>query len=270
MQSLYFHPHQAKTMGLDEAVLFAFLEQMSRCSVSSRLVLDMGKIASVFCWWDEQDIIDTLDSLQRQELLHYSITNTQLDVDFHTPIEAAPTISIPVIQSSKKYETVQPTASIQTPNQPAHPTYTQPAHTQQTHNAHSMNSVQAQNKGDFASWESFSEPQTIKEKTHIFQGWQPGNDFFTTCRNLGIEKVFALSQLPEFVLYHQNKTTLSDTWESLFMGWVKRNWASLQNSNNGSSHVQTNASNANTTVSQAANTKQQIRARISDINDTDW
>lgn len=55
--------------------------------------------------------------------------------------------------------------------------------------------------------------------------WQPSPDAFDILSNIGIKPDFIKSCIPEFILYWQERGDVTNTWNSKFVQHVKRQWA---------------------------------------------
>ena len=244
MPNISFDAEQAKTYGLDQAIVLFWLEQALSCNQATSLQLNMDKLRAHFCFWDSNDLLDIFASLQTQQVIRYQIKHHIITVAMANTNRELPahTIKVPVIASTP---VAQPQATMPPAAKSHYPSYS--------------NDIKSQNKADLASWECIDNhnPVQAPKKTHIFNGWQPSNDFFVSLQNLNIDRTFAVTQLPEFVLFHQNKQTQNDAWDSLFLGWVRTRWARQQQ---GQGYAK----------NQSVGEKQQLRSRISNVHDTDW
>ena len=78
-------------------------------------------------------------------------------------------------------------------------------------------------------WRSqeISDFKKLKRKP-INQSWQPDEEAIEILTKAGISKEFIKNELPEFILYWSEKGEVSDTWNSKFIGQVRRQWAKTQ------------------------------------------
>ena len=75
-------------------------------------------------------------------------------------------------------------------------------------------------------WRSqeISDFKQLKRKP-IDQSWQPDEEAIEILTKAGISKEFIKNEIPEFILYWSEKGDVSDTWNSKFIGQVRRQWA---------------------------------------------
>ena len=75
-------------------------------------------------------------------------------------------------------------------------------------------------------WRSqeISDFKQLKRKP-IDQSWQPDEEAIEILTKAGISKEFIKNEIPEFILYWNEKGDVSDTWNSKFIGQVRRQWA---------------------------------------------
>ena len=78
-------------------------------------------------------------------------------------------------------------------------------------------------------WRSqeISDIKQLKRKP-IDQSWQPDEEAIEILTKAGISKEFIKNEIPEFILYWSEKGDVSDTWNSKFIGQVRRQWAKTQ------------------------------------------
>ena len=78
-------------------------------------------------------------------------------------------------------------------------------------------------------WRSqeISDIKQLKRKA-IDQSWQPDEEAIEILTKAGISKEFIKNEIPEFILYWSEKGDVSDTWNSKFIGQVRRQWAKTQ------------------------------------------
>ena len=78
-------------------------------------------------------------------------------------------------------------------------------------------------------WRSqeISDIKQLKRKP-IDQSWQPDEEAIEILIKAGISKEFIKNEIPEFILYWSEKGDVSDTWNSKFIGQVRRQWAKTQ------------------------------------------
>ena len=78
-------------------------------------------------------------------------------------------------------------------------------------------------------WRSqeISDIKQLKRKP-IDQSWQPDEEAIEILTKAGISKEFIKNEIPEFILYWGEKGDVSDTWNSKFIGQVRRQWAKTQ------------------------------------------
>ena len=75
-------------------------------------------------------------------------------------------------------------------------------------------------------WRSqeISDFKQLKRKP-MDQSWQPDEEAIEILTKAGISKEFIKNEIPEFILYWSEKGDVSDTWNSKFIGQVRRQWA---------------------------------------------
>ena len=78
-------------------------------------------------------------------------------------------------------------------------------------------------------WRSqeISDFKQLKRKP-MDQSWQPDDEAIEILTKAGISKEFIKNEIPEFILYWSEKGDVSDTWNSKFIGQVRRQWAKTQ------------------------------------------
>ena len=100
------------------------------------------------------------------------------------------------------------------------------------------------------------------ESTPISDSWEPSSDLFDILKLAHIDKEFAISVLPEFILYWQENGGVHKSWNSKFLQHVKYHWARRHQFNQGKIYEN----------EQGAFTKSRTRDRSieEDLQDTSW
>ncbi len=79
-------------------------------------------------------------------------------------------------------------------------------------------------------WRKYEKEEVVEsKKTLIQKDWEPSEDGLSILASASIESDFINKSIPEFILYWQEKKMKSDTWNSLFINHVRRQWARYKN-----------------------------------------
>ncbi len=79
-------------------------------------------------------------------------------------------------------------------------------------------------------WRKYEQEEIIEtKKTLIKKDWEPSEDGLFILESAEIDESFVRKSIPEFILYWQEKKMKSDTWNSLFIKHVRRQWARYKN-----------------------------------------
>lgn len=209
-KALSFSPQLAATIGLEAAVLLGVLADVARYrDTSGWVVLRSQQLESWLPFWPAQDIQRISQSLAGMGLINLrgapylssQILEFQLTAE---SVAAAP--AQPIVQPQPVAQ-VQPMAASMAPvNSPllAAPQRAQPAQTPAFQSAAGLNA------------------QLLASE------WQPDAECLRMLAQMGIERDFALSLLPEFVSYWRQKRVAHYAWGNRFLKHAIKRWRDHQ------------------------------------------
>lgn len=105
-----------------------------------------------------------------------------------------------------------------------------------------------------------SEPRAIRAD------WQPDETLYEVVAMANIERDFAARLVPEFVLYWQESGQISNTWNTKFLQFVKRQWAHAHDSSSNQPAVKSHGTRQRS--DQAGSTRH--RGIVEELTDRSW
>ena len=121
-------------------------------------------------------------------------------------------------------------------------------------------------------WARFT--NTLKhdqEPQPISPDWQPDAEVFDILHMANIDKCFAEELIPEFILYWRDNGQALNTWNTKFLQYVKRQWASLVPSDTaGTGQVRTTNSPHGTQQASRRSGSTRNRDIAAELNDRSW
>ncbi|HMU65757.1 MAG TPA: DnaT-like ssDNA-binding domain-containing protein, partial [Cellvibrionaceae bacterium] len=76
------------------------------------------------------------------------------------------------------------------------------------------------------SYQSALEHDTVPRR--IPSNWQPSEDVYDVLRLANIDVTYAQELLPEFVIYWRDSNQVYHSWNTRFLQYVKKRWASAE------------------------------------------
>ena len=114
-------------------------------------------------------------------------------------------------------------------------------------------------------WAKFSASFGFDDKPKpISEGWEPSIDCYEILELAEIDLDFARGRIPEFVMYWKDSQQVKSSWNTVFLQYVKQNWAN-QLKQLGSSKI---AYAENQSV--VGSSQQKIKERFQQITDRSW
>lgn len=98
----------------------------------------------------------------------------------------------------------------------------------------------------------------------IDENWQPSAECIEILHLAEIDESYALSKVPEFVLYWRDSQQARASWNTVFLQFIKMDWARRLNDlqSRGSSHAEDQAI--------AGSPEEKVRARLEQLADRSW
>ena len=249
--TLQFSPDWAMRMGLEEAILWQFLEEAQLILQRSPLTLSENQLLTRFPFWQPRDIQRISKSLSDQGFL--TIHSAPLSQSLELSVSFSKT-SEPVVQLVKAKSQPQEQAKPQGGANHISPRW-QPdqAILNRLYQDHGIIEAFAkQQVSEFVrywidsgkvshSWAAKFYARVVEKwqqqrgemrfletnqpkATAMQQGWKPHPDALEILTRNGINKTFIEDAIPEFVLYWRERGTATETWNSHFIKHVKRQW----------------------------------------------
>ena len=234
---LSFSKDAAKTLGLSEAVVLEIIKTKIQSQNNQFIELDSVLKETIF--WDEKKTITLISKLQLRGLVNFDKDNKRISLV--SPEKKAKDTNV----NRKSFE--ERSESFMEKNWEPDAALIDPA----SEYGSSKSFVLAQlddfihihrEKSDTSySWgvkflrfvikkwrsQEISDFKKLKRKP-IDQSWQPDEEAIEILTKAGISKEFIKNEIPEFILYWNEKGDVSDTWNSKFIGQVRRQWAKTQ------------------------------------------
>ncbi|MFT2110192.1 DnaT-like ssDNA-binding domain-containing protein [Marinomonas sp. 2405UD68-3] len=271
----------AAEIGLEEAVLLAFLRQKSYLSRSSILQCDIRNLLSQLPFWTQPMLLRVLSSLQlnqcltfdkKQSLIEVKLFSKERGNDRNSEVEQANTTTKRRgNQTDSLVEKVEKLAT--TPKKSLRQESVDRPPLSQSDRSHSNSMAMASNRNN-ANYSHMSNERRRgvtdfdlyleqKERTRQPDQWQPEEATLEQILQSGVPRGFALQLQDEFLLRIKEQRKNVRTWNSEFFKYVKRQWQYKQSDR---------SSNEGTTSS--THTSKTSREKVSDaltnIHDTDW
>jgi len=190
-KSLSFSASLAATIGLEEAILLSWLNDLASAQGGSQWQLENQRIRQGLPFWNDQQIRQVVRSLHEKGLI---VLTTALYPEsdpmcFH-------------FGAGQAVQNAQPTGFQQAPamQQPMQPAVAQP----HSMSAHGVSAQQMQSH------------------------WQPSRDALNRLAQHGIPESYSLSQMDAFMLQAQEQGNSRNDWDTQFFRFVKKHWVYTQ------------------------------------------
>lgn len=262
---LVVSPALAETLGLEEALLYQLLTEMTLL-LGSRVSLTEQHRSQLLPFWSSAQLSAVLRRVQAQGLLtvHHedpwhvhlqdlddSLTPTETwpdsaqdaDSDTEMPLERIP------VRSMNRPVTAEPEAT-------ARP---------------GMNDARRRNQmQDDLAYLKPEKPDmnTVRaERTRMHPDWEPGPEFPRLLSFHDIPLTFALAELAKFRQYYQDKDRAEFSWDVRFLNWVQRSWHDQLNNKGRHERTQQHTQEP---ANPAREKRAKVREALRNIRDTDW
>tara|TARA_B100001123_G_C15244535_1_gene1000381 strand:+ start:580 stop:1671 length:1092 start_codon:yes stop_codon:yes gene_type:complete len=234
---LSFSKDAAKTLGLSEAVMLETIRNKIK-SLNNQFT-DLDSILEEVIFWDEKKAITLISKLQLRGLVNYNKDTKKIslspvkkkikDADVEgNPFEERTESFIrknwepndALIDQANEYGISKPFVLSQLDDF-IH------LHREKSDTSHSweikflrfvIKKWRAQEISDFKQ----------SKRKPMDQSWQPDEEALEILSKAGISEEFIKNEIPEFILYWNEKGEVSDTWNSKFIAQVRRQWAKTQ------------------------------------------
>ena len=234
---LSFSKDAAKTLGLSEAVVLEIIKTKIQSQNNQFIELDSVLKETIF--WDEKKTITLISKLQLRGLINFDKDNKR--ISFVSPEKKAKDTNVNRKSFEERSESFmeknwEPDAALidQASEYGISKSFVLSQLDDFIH-LHREKSDTSYSWGVkflrfvIKKWRSqeISDFKKLKRKP-IDQSWQPDEEAIEILTKAGISKEFIKNEIPEFILYWNEKGDVSDTWNSKFIGQVRRQWAKTQ------------------------------------------
>ncbi len=268
----------AAEIGLEEAVLLAFLRQKAYLSRSSFLQCDMRNLLSQLPFWTQPMLLRILSSLQLNQCLAFEKKQSLIEIKLFSKNPINKMEGAVEQESVEKFQTDTLMEKVERLAQTSKSSFKKPALPsvdRETKNHREVNRdvpIVPNNKNANYSHVSNERRRGVtdfdlyleqKERTRQPDQWQPEEATLEQILQSGIPREFALQLQPEFLLRIKEQRKNVRTWNSEFFKYVKRQWQYKQSdrsSNEGTSN--------NTYTSKTS--REKVSDALTNIHDTDW
>lgn len=243
----------AQTIGLEEAVMMQIIGDLQRYSTSSHntLTISQQQLAHLCPFWNDLHLRNILNSLQAKGIIEANYSGNNIVI---APAAAPPSRIEPIRKARSTNQKASAIGAMAADWQPRHATY------QELMQSHGIpQSFASEQLTEFRlywrdrqttafSWDSKfvrhvlhawknqqpaptevatfnAEPATSQPLT---SQWQPSEDAVEILSRSGIPTDFILSAVPEFILYWRERGDSLKTWNSKFVGHIRRQWGRVQ------------------------------------------
>ncbi|MDA9636601.1 DnaT-like ssDNA-binding domain-containing protein [SAR86 cluster bacterium] len=220
-KDINFSSEIADSIGLEEAIIYSILEKIS----SNQLTL--SELDQKLSFLNIQRKFDAISKLEKLGLvikddLSLSLKN-KLKVKNDIPIVKNPTFDF-------SEETINQAKSFGMSNQFIREKIIYFKSFPSNEVDSEYNSNYKLLKFLIKEWRKYEKEEVVEsKKTLIKKDWEPSVDGLSILESASIEIDFVVKSIPEFILYWQEKKMKSDTWNSLFINHVRRQWARYKN-----------------------------------------
>ena len=234
---LSFSKDAAKTLGLSEAVVLEIIKTKIQSQNNQFIELDSVLKETIF--WDEKKTITLISKLQLRGLVNFDKDNKRISLV--SPEKKAKDTNV----NRKSFE--ERSESFMEKNWEPDAALIDQASEYGISKSFVLSQLDDfillhREKSDTSySWgvkflrfvikkwrsQEISDFKKLKRKP-IDQSWQPDEEAIEILTKAGISKEFIKNEIPEFILYWSEKGDVSDTWNSKFIGQVRRQWAKTQ------------------------------------------
>ncbi|WP_157954375.1 DnaT-like ssDNA-binding domain-containing protein [Saccharospirillum mangrovi] len=236
---LVVSPALAETLGLEEALLYQLLSELTLMSGPSLQLTDAHR-QRLLPFWSAVQVGSVLRRLQAQGLL-------EVTGDGPWQIQLAdlaePSESVPAVVSEPPVERVP---------------------------VRRMNDARRRNQmEDELDYLKADQPPAMSvraERSRMHADWEPSEDFPRLLSFHDIPITFALSELAKFRQYYQDRDKAEYSWDVRFLNWVQRAWHDQLNNKGRYERNQRTQESANPDRDKRA----KVREALRNIRDTDW
>ena len=234
---LSFSKDAAKTLGLSEAVVLEIIK--TRIQSQNNQFIELDSVLKETIFWDEKKTITLISKLQLRGLINFDKDNKR--ISFVSPEKKAKDTNV----NRKSFE--ERSESFMEKNWEPDAALIDQASEYGISKSFVLSQLDDfillhREKSDTSySWgvkflrfvikkwrsQEISDFKKLKRKP-IDQSWQPDEEAIEILTKAGISKEFIKNEIPEFILYWNEKGDVSDTWNSKFIGQVRRQWAKTQ------------------------------------------
>ena len=222
--TISFSKDVASTIGLSEAVLLGILKE------SGRQGLNLEELQEVLTFWNEKELYEYLSNLLSKGLI------TEIKENSNSSIFVVKEIQVHSRKRSYMENSWQPEKElldqIQEYGIPEEFTYSQ---------VEDFKHLNQEREGKDKTWgikflrfvikqwrlKEASDNQKKKRKP-IDSNWKPSDEAREILVRSGVDDGFIEKEIPEFVLYWNEKREESDIWNSKFISHIRRQWSRFQ------------------------------------------
>ena len=234
---LSFSKDAAKTLGLSEAVVLETIR--TKIQSQNNQFIELDSILKETIFWDEKKTITLISKLQLRGLVNFDKDNKRISLV--SPEKKAKDTNVNRKSFEERSESFmeknwEPDAALidQASEYGISKSFVLsqlddfiPLHREKSDTSYSWGVKFL--RFVIKKWRSqeISDFKKLKRKP-IDQSWQPDEEAIEILTKAGISKEFIKNEIPEFILYWNEKGDVSDTWNSKFIGQVRRQWAKTQ------------------------------------------
>lgn len=239
---LVVSPALAETLGLEEALLYQLLSELTLMSGQPLMLTEQHR-QRLLPFWSSVQVGSVLRRLQAQGLLN---------VTGDGPWQVA----LADLAASRETESTAAPAPAELP--------VERVPVRRMNDARRRNQVE--NDLDYLKADQPTKPSVKTERSRMHAEWEPSEDFPRLLTFHDIPLTFALSELAKFRQYYQDKDKAEYSWDVRFLNWVQRAWHDQLNNKGRYERNQRTQEPANPSRDKRA----KVREALRNIRDTDW
>lgn len=243
---LVVSPALAETLGLEEALLYQLLSELTLMSGPTLQLTDQHR-QRLLPFWSAVQVGSVLRRLQAQGLL---------DVAGEGPWQ------ITLADLAQPQQEAEPQPEAQTAATQSSPVERVPV--RRMNDARRRNQVE--DDLDYLKADQPQMPSVRAERSRMHANWEPSEDFPRLLTFHDIPLTFALSELAKFRQYYQDRDKAEYSWDVRFLNWVQRAWHDQLNNKGRYERNQRTQEPANPGRDKRA----KVREALRNIRDTDW
>lgn len=243
---LVVSPALAETLGLEEALLYQLLSELTLMSGPTLQLTDQHR-QRLLPFWSAVQVGSVLRRLQAQGLL---------DVSGDGPWQ------ITLADLGQPQQSTEPQPKVQT--SAAEPPSVERVPVRRMNDARRRNQVE--DDLDYLKADQPQMPSVRAERSRMHADWEPSEDFPRLLTFHDIPLTFALSELAKFRQYYQDRDKAEYSWDVRFLNWVQRAWHDQLNNKGRYERNQRTQEPANPGRDKRA----KVREALRNIRDTDW